>query len=204
MVNKPSEGICSRCNSENLEFYDDGSGRCMNCGRTFRWASKEEIAQQIEEEEDYPQKEQQESPTQESKEKPESQTGMVAGVSRTNGGTQINRRVHTPSQRNNVVEKSSGRGFLWLGATGLIFMMVGYVLLSLFAMDIGLSEHQQIVRGLYILFTTVGVLMAGMGMMVHGAVADDLDESVRMGLIIASSLLIAIYLGIGQLSLFVF
>ncbi|MGM0405963.1 MAG: hypothetical protein ACQEQM_07475 [Thermoplasmatota archaeon] len=203
MVNKPSEGICSRCNSENLEFYDDGSGRCMNCGRTFKWASEEKIAQQTEDE-DYSQKEHQETPSQESKETLGQQTGMVSGVSRTNGYRQNNRRAHTPNQRDHVVEKPSRRGFLWLGVTGLIFMMAGYILLSLFTMDIGLSEHQQMIQGLYILLTTVGVLMAGMGMMIYGAVADDLDGSVRMGLIIGSSLLIAIYLGIGQLSIFVF
>ncbi len=34
---KPKKGICSKCNSKNLRFYDDGSGRCGNCGREFRW-----------------------------------------------------------------------------------------------------------------------------------------------------------------------
>jgi len=34
---KPRGGICSRCNTNSLEFYDDGSGACMGCGRMFMW-----------------------------------------------------------------------------------------------------------------------------------------------------------------------
>lgn len=34
---KPKKGICSKCNSKKLRFYDDGSGRCSDCGREFRW-----------------------------------------------------------------------------------------------------------------------------------------------------------------------
>ncbi|MFO8110345.1 MAG: hypothetical protein R6U17_07500 [Thermoplasmata archaeon] len=37
MVRKPSEGICGACGSEELEFFDDGSGRCTECQRTFKW-----------------------------------------------------------------------------------------------------------------------------------------------------------------------
>jgi DNA-directed RNA polymerase subunit RPC12/RpoP len=36
-VVKPRKGICSKCNSRSLRFYDDGSGRCSDCGRQFRW-----------------------------------------------------------------------------------------------------------------------------------------------------------------------
>jgi predicted RNA-binding Zn-ribbon protein involved in translation (DUF1610 family) len=34
---KPKKGVCSKCDSKNLRFYDDGSGRCSDCGREFRW-----------------------------------------------------------------------------------------------------------------------------------------------------------------------
>lgn len=36
-VVKPVKGICSKCSSKVLRFYDDGSGRCTSCGREFRW-----------------------------------------------------------------------------------------------------------------------------------------------------------------------
>ena len=34
---KPKKGVCSKCDSKNLRLYDDGSGRCSDCGREFRW-----------------------------------------------------------------------------------------------------------------------------------------------------------------------
>ncbi len=37
MYKKPTKGRCAYCGSDMLEFYDDGSGICLNCGRTFSW-----------------------------------------------------------------------------------------------------------------------------------------------------------------------
>ena len=34
---KPTSGICSVCERNSLEFYDNGLGRCLFCGRTFDW-----------------------------------------------------------------------------------------------------------------------------------------------------------------------
>ncbi len=34
---KPTEGICGVCQSRKLHFYDDGWGRCLECGSSFRW-----------------------------------------------------------------------------------------------------------------------------------------------------------------------
>ncbi len=34
---KPPGGICGRCTSRNLEFDDDGWGRCRDCSMEFRW-----------------------------------------------------------------------------------------------------------------------------------------------------------------------
>ncbi|MFW6040413.1 MAG: hypothetical protein ACOC85_01090 [Thermoplasmatota archaeon] len=42
MVEKPREGLCANCESDRLDFYDDGSGMCLNCGRTFRWDLEEQ------------------------------------------------------------------------------------------------------------------------------------------------------------------
>ncbi len=36
-VTKPTRGKCAYCGSDLLEFYDDGTGICLNCGRTFSW-----------------------------------------------------------------------------------------------------------------------------------------------------------------------
>lgn len=209
MVEKPEEGICSRCDSENLEFYDDGSGRCLDCGRAFRWASKEELSQQKSDVDRSAQTEQTTStserpPDSTRRSQPQQMSGsQTTGVSRTNG-TAPSRNGYTPSQKTGAIEEPKGRGFLWLGVVGLVLMMVGYVLASLFTMEVGLEEHREIIRGSYLLLTSVGVLMAGLGMLVFGSVADHLDEHIRKGLIMAAALLIALYLGFGQLSFFVF
>ncbi len=34
---KPTSGKCSVCGSRNLTFNDDGTGKCLDCGRTFWW-----------------------------------------------------------------------------------------------------------------------------------------------------------------------
>jgi phage shock protein A len=38
-ITTPSSGSCSRCASTDLEFQDDGWGRCRACGLEFRWRS---------------------------------------------------------------------------------------------------------------------------------------------------------------------
>ncbi len=35
---KPEGGICSRCESRDLKFFDNGWGKCLSCGAIFRWA----------------------------------------------------------------------------------------------------------------------------------------------------------------------
>jgi len=34
---RPSGGVCGRCGSHNLEFSEEGDGKCLGCGRLFRW-----------------------------------------------------------------------------------------------------------------------------------------------------------------------
>jgi hypothetical protein len=41
-IAKPTEGICGACGARNLEFYDNGWGKCLNCNRVFRWSAKRE------------------------------------------------------------------------------------------------------------------------------------------------------------------
>ena len=36
-VFKPEGGVCKRCGLPRLVFFDDGTGECKNCKRTFRW-----------------------------------------------------------------------------------------------------------------------------------------------------------------------
>jgi hypothetical protein len=36
-IAKPPAGLCGRCASRDLEFRDDGWGRCRSCGMEFRW-----------------------------------------------------------------------------------------------------------------------------------------------------------------------
>ncbi len=39
-VLKPTAGICSKCKSTNLKFFDNGWGKCFECGHIFKWMSK--------------------------------------------------------------------------------------------------------------------------------------------------------------------
>ena len=34
---KPEKGVCGTCGSTRLTFSDDGTGKCIECGREFRW-----------------------------------------------------------------------------------------------------------------------------------------------------------------------
>lgn len=36
-IPQPVQGACGVCHSEHLTFYDDGWGRCGDCGAEFRW-----------------------------------------------------------------------------------------------------------------------------------------------------------------------
>jgi hypothetical protein len=36
-IEKPSRGMCGACRSTRLHFYENGWGRCLECGSTFRW-----------------------------------------------------------------------------------------------------------------------------------------------------------------------
>jgi len=36
----PSRGKCANCGSLDLDFFEDGEGECLECGRTFRWDRK--------------------------------------------------------------------------------------------------------------------------------------------------------------------
>jgi hypothetical protein len=36
-IPKPVGGICSRCKSTNIKFFDNGWGKCISCGAIFRW-----------------------------------------------------------------------------------------------------------------------------------------------------------------------
>ncbi len=208
MVEKPTGGICSRCDSESLEFYDDGSGRCVNCGRTFRWASQEEIQKareaQSEKQASTSSQQPQKGVAQAQSQQQNPQSQQQKPVSRPNGAKNRSKDSYTPSQGIKIAKEPTGMGFLWMGVIGIVLMMVGYILFSFYAMEIGLEEHHEIIRGLYLLLTSVGVLIAGMGMLVFGSIADHLDEHVRKGLVISSALLIALYLGLSQLMLFGF
>ncbi len=46
-VVKPSGGICSQCNSNSLQFFDNGLGKCNYCGRTFEWLQPQSAADQL-------------------------------------------------------------------------------------------------------------------------------------------------------------
>lgn len=38
-IAKPTSGVCGECGSRNLEFYDNGWGKCLSCGRSFQWSA---------------------------------------------------------------------------------------------------------------------------------------------------------------------
>ncbi len=36
-IERPASGLCGACRSDHLTFYEDGWGRCLDCGTEFRW-----------------------------------------------------------------------------------------------------------------------------------------------------------------------
>lgn len=36
-IERPARGVCGVCGSDHLTFYEDGWGRCTDCGSEFRW-----------------------------------------------------------------------------------------------------------------------------------------------------------------------
>ncbi len=46
-LQRPRSGICGKCSSDRLTFYDDGWGRCDACGTTFRWRSSRGVRERV-------------------------------------------------------------------------------------------------------------------------------------------------------------
>lgn len=40
---KPQSGICSKCKSTYLQFYDNGWGKCVSCGNMFKWVPEKPV-----------------------------------------------------------------------------------------------------------------------------------------------------------------
>jgi len=84
------------------------------------------------------------------------QTTPASSTSRNNGVGRKTKNGYTPAQGCRASKMSSGRGHLWMGVIGFVLIMVIYVFYLLTMMEIGLEEHIDIIRGLNLLFTSVG------------------------------------------------
>ncbi len=169
MAEKPEKGKCAKCGSENIIFYDDGFGRCLDCGRTFQWKDQEQEPQPQQSKPERSQSAQQQpkrqapSPTQKSQtssrtqqpsNKPQqkqsakkSQTPRQQPTSsRSSSGKspKSSSQSRSTSRKSNINSKSKkksklSKGFLYLTTIGFIVMIVGYILMSVTMMGFDLD-----------------------------------------------------------------
>lgn len=195
MVEKPKEGICSVCGSERLEFYDDGTGRCPDCGRTFRWASQEEIEGGPPEPEVSEEPRMQEEPEVSPEPQDEAKTAPSTEPERRSPA-----RVSKPP-----TSRKESRTFLWIAVVGFIIMMVGYTLIyglnAVSTMQDDGLENINAYRNIGVMLNFVGVLIVGIGLLIGAVTADQLDDKIRAWLLIAMAILLGLFLSLGSLFL---
>ncbi len=189
MVEKPKEGICSQCGTEELEFYDDGTGSCSNCGRVFRWdheTSKDFIEEHtpsdIDDEID--------------------DEGSILPRFRKNRG-------FTPSRPPAVSSRiKPKKGFLYICITGIILLIVGYVLIfgstieSVEPMEDEVADDTHMFIPIALMLNCIGVLVLSLGLIYGAATAEQLDGQIRAWMILAMAIILGLFLTFGTSFMF--
>ena len=184
MVEKPKEGICSQCGTEELEFYDDGSGSCRNCGRVFRW--NHEFPEPDLDVERWGDKIHSEY--------------MGAWEEQNNSGFTASR---PPRATTRVKTK---KGFLYICTVGIILLVIGYVMICMLMADAmgevdTLDEKPEFIN-IGLMLNSVGVLVLSLGLIYGAATADHLDSQIRAWMLIAMALILSLFLSFGTNLLF--
>ncbi len=174
MVDKPTEGICGACDSESLEFFDDGSGRCTDCDRMFRWApEKEDGSEDVK------------------------KTSRI--TSRSNGFNPAKRPAASLSDRYSRYLKVLVVGFLLLIA-GYSLMFSMHAVTDWQEEPLELASTFII---LSLLFVNVGVVLIGFGLVLGAVKAEHLDDDLRGWMFMAMAVLLGVFLGLGNFLLVV-
>ncbi len=187
MVDRPKEGICYQCGSENLVFKKDGTGRCRDCNRVFNWKSYSTGVGRYE--------------------RSGKKTKIVWGKPETNTKprrTSVDKGFLPSRVPASVSRRKPKRGFVWLGVIGIIMVIVGYSILFSIIMDSAPVEDpedsQEESRLTYpaLLLTYVGVMILCLGMFYGAATATHLDDQIRAWLIISMAILMGLFLSFGN------
>ncbi len=184
MVEKPEEGICSQCGTEELEFYDDGSGSCRNCGRVFRW----------------------------NHEVPESDLDVeiwgdeIPSEDIEHCQEQKNTGF-TPSRPPRAATRiKPKKGFLSICTAGIILLIVGYVMIFMLTADAAgggdILEGNPEFINIALMLNSVGVLVLSLGLIYGATNADHLDSQIRAWMLIAMALILSLFLSFGTNILF--
>lgn len=223
MVEKPTEGKCSECGSEDLIFHDDGSGRCPDCGRVFRWVPEQEINEVEPAQEEVPDRPEttHEDPYVEETGLMDEETARPGSritsekTSAAASGSSVSRisrskrnGFHPTNKPKSVDKKEVKKGFLWIAAVGFILLMVGYgMFYSMSAVsELGEEPIEDLLAFKYIaiMLNYVGVILVGLGLVYGAATADHLDDKVRSWMLAAMAILLGLFLGLGWLTMNMF
>ncbi len=183
MVEKPKEGICSQCGKEELEFYDDGSGSCINCGRVFRW--NHEQPDTFTEEHSFPDLENEDK---------------INFEGRKNKGFTPSR---LPAASMRIKAKN---GFLYISIIGIVLLMIGYtIIFGLVAGSIGeenAADEDIDLLHISLVLNSVGVLVLALGLIYGAATAEHLDNLIRGFMLLAMAIILGLFLTLGTSFMF--
>lgn len=179
MAEKPESGICFQCGSENLEFRDDGTGRCNDCEREYNWEEPLLDVMSTEDTVD---------------EVPDMSPSDLKHTSRY--------RAFSPSRQPSVLSRKKPRNtFLIISVLGMVVMMLGYGLLFSVAAENDMAESISTPAYIAYMLTHLGVIILGLGLLYGAATAEHLDANIRAWMLLAMAILLAAFLTFGNSSL---
>ncbi len=174
MVEKPTEGICGACDSEELEFFDDGSGKCISCDRVFRWDSEDTK---------------------------DDEEILSKRVGRKNGFNPARRPAAARSKKEKYTSfiKILIVGFLLLIA-GYSLMFSMHAMEDFVEEPIEFASTLVI---LSLMFVNIGIVIIGLGLVMGAVKAEHMDEEIRAWMLMAIAVLLGVFLGLGNFLLIV-
>ncbi len=173
MVEKPTEGICGACDSEELEFFDDGSGRCISCDRVFRWDSEDTNDDKI----------------------------LSKRAGRKSAFNPARRPAAARSEKEKYTGfiKILIVGFLLLIA-GFSLMFSMHAMEDVVEEPIEFTSTLVIFS---LFFVNIGIVIIGLGLVMGAVKAEHMDEEIRAWMLMAMAVLLGVFLGLGNFLLIV-
>ncbi len=196
MVEKPEEGICFHCGSEDLVFKDDGTGRCKDCHRVFNWDTLPSIGEFEEERGDRYAEQLSENHWKEFED-------FQDDIPDTRDTRPPSKKIDFNPSRTPAAasRKKPKKGFLWIGITGIITMIIGYSMFFLIMANTasggGVAENTPALSYIAIMLNCIGILLLGMGMFYGAAGAEHLDDRIRAWMFIAMAIILGLFITFG-------